>query len=43
MNKSLKNFYGQIEDKNLLNILNVAEKQSKKVINYISNNIFIDY
>ena len=43
MNKSLKNFYGQIEDKNLLNILNVAEKQSKKVINYISHNIFIDY
>lgn len=43
MNKSLKSFYRQVEDKNLLNILNIAEKQSKKVINFISYNIIIDY
>ena len=35
MNRSLKNFYGPIEDKNLSNILNIAEKQSKKVIIFI--------
>ena len=36
MNKSLKSFYGPIEDEKLLNIIDTGVKQTKKVI-YLSN------
>ncbi len=41
MNKSLKSFYGPIEDESLLNIIELAVKQSKKVFLYIIISNFI--
>jgi len=41
MNKSLLSFYGPIDDKYLLNLVNLGSQQTIKVIKYILNIIII--
>ena len=41
MDKTIRAFYGPIKEENILKIINLGIKQSKTVINFILNNIFL--
>ena len=41
MDKTIRAFYGPIKEENILKIINLGTKQSKTVINFILNNIFL--
>ena len=41
MDRTLRSFYGSIEDENISNIIDLGIKYTKEVINSILNNIFL--